>query len=88
MTQYDDLINKVRIFAGLRAMGDPCAFGEDAALFCQAADALAALIAENERLQRIIDSRPAINAALPESYIAWSQSIYLMESLTGSKENA
>jgi hypothetical protein len=31
---------------------------------------------ENERLQRIIDSRPAINAALPQSYIEWSQGIY------------
>lgn len=29
-----------------------------------------------DRLQKIIDSRPAINAALPESYIKWSQGIY------------
>lgn len=35
--------------------------------------------AEIERLQRIIDSRPAINAGLPETYIEWSQSICLME---------
>ena len=28
---------------------------------------------EIERLQRIIDSRPAINAGLPETYIQWSQ---------------
>lgn len=34
---------------------------------------------ENARLQRIIDGRPAINAALPESYIRWSQSIYALE---------
>jgi len=34
---------------------------------------------EIERLQRIIDSRPAINAGLPETYIIWSQSIYAME---------
>jgi hypothetical protein len=34
---------------------------------------------EIERLQRIIDSRPAINAGLPETYIKWSQSIYEME---------
>lgn len=34
---------------------------------------------EIERLQRIIDSRPAINASLPESYIQWSQSIYALE---------
>jgi hypothetical protein len=36
---------------------------------------------EVERLQKIIDSRPAINAALPESYIKWSQSIYTMEAV-------
>lgn len=37
------------------------------------------LQAEVDRLQRVIDSRPAINAALPESYVLWSQSIYVME---------
>lgn len=31
---------------------------------------------EIDRLQRIIDSRPAINAGLPGTYIAWSQGIY------------
>lgn len=41
--------------------------------------ALNAKDAEIERLQRIIDSRPAINAGLPESYITWSHSIYEME---------
>jgi hypothetical protein len=35
--------------------------------------------AEVERLQSVIDSRPAINAALPDSYIKWSQAIYVME---------
>lgn len=39
--------------------------------------------AEIERLRRIIDSRPAINAALPDSYIAWSQQIYLVDALDG-----
>jgi hypothetical protein len=34
---------------------------------------------EIERLQRIIDSRPAINAGLPESYIEWSQGIYQID---------
>jgi hypothetical protein len=43
------------------------------------AGALAAALAEIERLQGIIDSRPAINAGLPETYIQWSQSIYEME---------
>ena len=31
---------------------------------------------EIERLQRIIDSRPAINSGLPETYIEWSRGIY------------
>jgi hypothetical protein len=31
------------------------------------------------RLQAIIDSRPAINAGLPETYIKWSQSVMLSE---------
>lgn len=35
--------------------------------------------AERERLQALLDSRPAINAALPGSYIAWSQNIYVTE---------
>lgn len=30
---------------------------------------------EIDRLQRIIDSRPAINAGLPETYIQWSQGV-------------
>jgi hypothetical protein len=34
---------------------------------------------EIDRLQRIIDSRPAINAALPDSYIEWSQGIYTID---------
>ncbi len=34
---------------------------------------------EIERLQRIIDSRPAINAGLPETYIKWSQEIYVTD---------
>lgn len=34
---------------------------------------------EMARLQTVIDSRPAINAGLPDSYIKWSQSIYTME---------
>jgi hypothetical protein len=31
--------------------------------------------AEVARLQSVIDSRPAINAGLPETYIAWSKLI-------------
>lgn len=32
--------------------------------------------AERDLLQDVLDSRPAINAALPDSYIRWSQAIY------------
>lgn len=39
---------------------------------CDAAD-------EIDRLRRIIDSRPAINACLPETYIEWSQGIYMSD---------
>lgn len=36
---------------------------------------------EVERLQRIIDSRPAINAGLPQTYIDWSRGIYQCDAL-------
>lgn len=44
----------------------------------------AALVAQHERertdrLQRILDSRPAVNAGLPDTYVAWTQGIYEME---------
>ena len=39
-------------------------------------EALAEETAERNNLQEILDSRPAINAGLPDSYIRWSQSIY------------
>ena len=35
--------------------------------------------ARADRLQRILDTRPAINAGLPQTYIDWSQSIYIMD---------
>src|SRR5690606_12608498 len=63
--------------------GDP---STDAELTAEAVNALPVLLdtidaqaAEIERLQRIVDSRPAINAGLPGTYIEWSQSIYAME---------
>ena len=56
-----------------------------AELLRMAADLISALAAENQRLQRVIDSRPAINAGLPETYVAWSQSIYAMEMLHASE---
>jgi hypothetical protein len=34
---------------------------------------------EAERLQKVLDSRPAIDDALPQSYILWSNSIREME---------
>ena len=40
---------------------------------------IAELESEVARLRRIIDSRPAINAGLPQTYIEWSQSIYQIE---------
>jgi hypothetical protein len=40
---------------------------------------LAAALADARRLQVIIDSRPAINAGLPETYIEWSRGIYLTD---------
>jgi hypothetical protein len=42
-------------------------------------DEVRRLTAERDRLQLILDSRPAINAGLPETYIKWSQSIYVMD---------
>ena len=40
---------------------------------------VAELIAERDKLQFILDNRPAINTGLPESYIKWSQNIYVIE---------
>lgn len=37
-----------------------------------------------DHLQELLDSRPAINAGLPESYIKWSQSIYVTEAYAAS----
>jgi hypothetical protein len=34
---------------------------------------------EAERLRAMLDSRPAINAGLPETYIEWSQGVYLAD---------
>lgn len=49
------------------------------AKLCDTLARLEAAEAECERLQRIIDSRPAINAGLPETYIQWSQGVYALE---------
>ena len=40
---------------------------------------LAAARAERDLLQRILDSRPAINAGLLEAYIEWTQGVYLAD---------
>lgn len=42
-------------------------------------DVVLALVGEIERLQKIIDSRPAINAGLPGTYIQWSRGIYELD---------
>lgn len=52
----------------------------------QAAAELRRLHEQNERLIRIIDSRPAINAGLPQTYIDWSQSLYLVDYHTGAEQ--
>lgn len=44
------------------------------------------LKAENQLLQDIIDSRPAINAGLPETYIRWSQAIYSGDAVRAAME--
>jgi hypothetical protein len=49
------------------------------------ADELRRVTEERDRLQRIIDSRPAINAGLPETYIAWSRSIYALDIANASE---
>lgn len=46
---------------------------------------IAELKAELDLLQDILDSRPAINAALPDSYIRWSQAIYSGEAIRSLK---
>jgi hypothetical protein len=38
-------------------------------------------VEDAERLRRMLDSRPAINAGLPGTYIEWSQGIYLCDFL-------
>lgn len=52
---------------------------DDQMTHAEAISKIAELVEENERLQRIIDSRPAINAGLPETYIHWSQGIVQTE---------
>ena len=41
--------------------------------------------AEIERLQRIIDSRPAINAGLVEAYVKWTGSIYALDVMNATE---
>ena len=39
-------------------------------------DCRSCAIAERDRLRTVLDSRPAINAGLPLTYIEWSQLVY------------
>lgn len=48
--------------------------------------ALEAAAAEIARLQAIIDSRPAINAGLPKTYIEWSRAIYEVEAIRAGSD--
>ena len=41
--------------------------------------ALAHERARADRLQRILDTRPALNSGLVEAYAKWSQTIYIMD---------
>lgn len=50
-----------------------------------AADCIESQAAEIERLQRIIDSRPAINAGLVEAYVKWTSSIYAMDIMNATE---
>lgn len=59
-----------------------------AAQFAAYHKALNAAADEIDRLQRIIDSRPAINAGLPETYIQWSQGIVQTEIATAIGHDA
>jgi len=40
---------------------------------------IGSLLNERDRLQNILDNRPAINAGLPETYVEWSQGIYMAD---------
>jgi hypothetical protein len=71
----DDLVERLR--SG-RWLGETT--GAKAADRIEAQEAeIRSLREQVARLQAIIDSRPAINAGLPESYIKWSQSVMLTE---------
>ena len=68
------------LLASLRAIGEMPLEGGRTDPLIEVMNSLAHQAADEiERLQRVIDSRPAINAGLPETYIKWSQSIYVME---------
>jgi hypothetical protein len=63
----DDFETKKRDVLAKRAL---------AARVAELEGALASEKAERELLQDVLDSRPAINAGLPETYVRWSQAIY------------
>ena len=67
-----------RIIAALNAAGYVIQSPDEAAQ-------IAELSAERDLLQDILDSRPTINAALPDSYIRWSQAIYSGDSIRALK---
>lgn len=50
-----ELVEKLKIFSDMRIMGEPCAFGEDASLFQQAAERIETLEEEVETWQKETD---------------------------------
>lgn len=44
------------------------------------------LRSENARLQDLLDRRPAINAGLVETYVAWTRLVYMSDAAVAGRE--
>lgn len=75
---------RARLDSG-RSKGAP-QLNKDIRVLKKAAKEIEQLRAAVERLQRIIDSRPAINAGLPQTYIDWSRGIYEIDAIQPTPE--
>jgi hypothetical protein len=75
----DDLVQQLDKRANTYNWDSATFYISDAHMMRQAAAEIRRLREREARLQAIIDSRPAINAGLPETYIKWSQSVMLVE---------
>ena len=71
-----DLVERLRITSGLRAMGDPCGFGYDAALFKEAA-------AEIERLEDLLARLPQRTLDRSDLHAAAHAMKYLAHQIDG-----